>query len=61
MKTPKIKIWFNDVKLWGIVYDYMAGVLIVRLQKRNGFRDVRYVLPEEIVPHGNGLWRWIEK
>ena len=61
MKNQTIKIYFPENRIWGIVIDYVAGVLVVQLQKRNGKSDETYVLPSALVPHGNGLWRKIEK
>ena len=52
-----MRIYFPENRIWGIVIDYVAGVLVVRLQKRNGVNDETYVMPNQIVPHGNGLWR----
>lgn len=61
MNKHIVKIYFPENRIWGIVIDYVAGVLVVRLQKRNGKSDETYVLPSALVPHGNGLWRKVEK
>lgn len=61
MKQEIVRIYFPENRIWGDVIDYVAGVLVVKLQKRNGKSDETYVMPSQIVPHGNGLWRKVEK
>lgn len=61
MNKHIIRIYFPENRIWGIVIDYVAGVLVVQLQKRNGKSDEVYVMPSQIIPHGNGLWRKIER